>query len=85
MGVEFKELEHIGDIVVGEKESDWVTSLRLMEAVTDKSSNQYFDLRKMKKTSKETIFGKGITMSMEELKELSNLLNVFFNDKGGNV
>jgi len=85
MGVEFKELEHIGDIVVGEKESDWVTSLRLMEAITDKSSNQYFDLRKVKKTSKETIFGKGITMSMEELRELSNLLNVFFNDKGGNV
>ena len=39
----------------------------------------------MKKTNKETIFGKGITMSMEELKELSNMLNIFFNEKERNV
>lgn len=75
MAVEFKELSNIGTI--GETDSDWVTTIRLMEAKTAKTSNVYFDIRKMKKSSKETIFGKGITMSLDELKELSNLLSKF--------
>ena len=77
--VEFVEKELIG-LINSEKKSDWKIKLSLMERISNsKTSEEYYDLRKIQES--KNLFGKGITFSECELKELYKLLKERFEEK----
>ena len=77
--VEFVEKELVG-LIDSEKKSDQKIKLSLMERVSNsKTSEEYYDLRKIQES--KNLFGKGITFSECELKELYKLLKERFEEK----
>ncbi|MDD3263419.1 MAG: PC4/YdbC family ssDNA-binding protein [Candidatus Nanoarchaeia archaeon] len=78
---EFKEKSLIGYISKSDK-SGWVTKFSELEVSDTKDTKIYYDIRKMKENEDpyKQIFGKGISLSLEELKNLYSLLNEFFKE-----
>ncbi len=77
--IEFIEKKLIGTI---ESDKNWKIRLALMQSKSSKGTNDYFDLRKVKTTNSETIFGKGLTLQEEELKELAKMILDHFEGEG---
>lgn len=63
---------------IGKKENNWRVRLCESEVLkNDKVAYTYFDLRNVKldENNKVTMYGKGIALSYDELKELKRVLN----------
>ena len=75
----FNEKEVIG--ILSENEgSDWVVRLARLEVIDKKGSKEYFDIRNVKESNDpdKKIYGKGISLTQEELENLYNLLKDLF-------
>lgn len=77
-GIQFTEKTIIG--YFGKKSNNW--HIRLCETEVKKNNkviNNYFDLRNIKldEDNNVVMYGKGITLTNEELKELKALLNEY--------
>lgn len=81
MAVKFSEKKFIGNLSKSD-EKGWTTRLSLMEAISTKGTYTYFDIRKIKAANEdsEQTFGKGITLTEDELLNLKQLLNAYFED-----
>ena len=61
--------------------SSWKIKVALMETISNKGNNEYYDIRNVKIDKDGTMCGKGITMSKEELKKLGEIINEYFIDE----
>ena len=80
--VEFNEKKLIG-IIDDPKNSDspWKIKIALMETISNKGTNEYYDIRNVKISNNMTICGKGITMNKEEFQKLGEIINEYFIDE----
>ncbi len=74
---EFIEKECIGYLSKSEK-SGWSTKVSVMEV----DGKTYYDIRKVKENDdpSKRVFGKGVSLSIDEFKNLYGILNEFFKE-----